>query len=273
MKKVLIVILNYKTYEMTIELINELKHIDNNLFDIMIIDNHSPNDSASILKKYSKEHDCIFYENTINSGYASGNNIGIRYGIQNSYQYSLIMNNDLKIIDSNFIQVLINAIENDDIACVGPKIIDLDGNAVAPYLNRPSFFSLTLGIKKEKEFRKRYIDKPSYVYRLFGCCMLLRNSAMEVVDCMDESTFLYCEEEILAERLLKFGFKSYYCPKTSIIHMESSTVKKEGSRLTKNRIQPIMESMEIYLKKYRCFNILQVKICQLIRLLIILKRG
>lgn len=273
MKKVLIIILNYKTYKMTIDLVEQLKTLDNSLFDIMIIDNHSPNESALILGKYAKDNGLIFFKNNINSGYAAGNNIGIRYGTNSGYQYSLIMNNDLKIVDSDFIQKLIIAGSDKTVACIGPKIIDLDGNPIAPYCNRPSFYSLTLGIKKEKVLRLKRTDKSGRVYRLFGCCMLLKNEVMKKVGFMDESTFLYCEEEILAERLLKMGYTSYYCSETSIVHMESSTVKKEGDILSRKRVMPIMDSMEIYLKKYRGFNIVQIRICQLVRFMILLKRG
>lgn len=274
MKKVLIIILNYKTYKMTINLIQELNALDKTLFDIMVVDNCSPNESAKVLKEYSKQNDIIFYQNNQNSGYAAGNNIGIRYGINNGYQYSLIMNNDIKIADPYFIQKLLEVGEKDDnIACIGPKIIDLEGIPVPPYCNRPSFFSLTFGLKKERHLCAKYTDKSRNVYRLFGCCMLVKNDAMKKVDCMDERTFLFCEEEILAERLLRYELTSYYCADTSVIHLESSTIKREGNRLSKNRIEPIMYSMKIYLKDYRRFNFIQVKMCQLVRLLIILLRG
>lgn len=273
MKKVLIIILNYKTYKMTIDLVEQLKTLDDNLFDIMIIDNNSPNESALILERFAKDKGLIFFKNNINSGYAAGNNIGIRYATNKGYQYSLILNNDLKIVDSEFIEKLIIAGSDESVACIGPKIVDLDGESVAPYCNRPSFYSLTLGIKREKTLRAKRINKSGKVYRLFGCCMLLKNDVMEKVDFMDESTFLYCEEEILAERLLKLGYTSYYCSETSIVHMESSTVKKEGNKLSKKRIEPIMKSIEIYLKKYRGFNKIQIKICQFVRFMILLKRG
>ena len=145
MKKVLIIILNYKTYKMTIDLVEQLKTLDDNLFDIMIIDNNSPNESALILERFAKDKGLIFLKNNINSGYAAGNNIGIRYATNKGYQYSLILNNDLKIVDSEFIEKLIIAGSDERVACIGPKIVDLDGESVAPYCNRPSFYSLTLG--------------------------------------------------------------------------------------------------------------------------------
>lgn len=51
-EKVLIVILNYKTYNLTLELIKDLRtKIDYKNYSIFVIDNCSPNESASVLKK------------------------------------------------------------------------------------------------------------------------------------------------------------------------------------------------------------------------------
>lgn len=269
MKKVLIVILNYKTYEMTIDLIKQLKSINTSLFDIFVVDNASPNNSSEVLSDYSDELGFIFYRNSTNTGYAAGNNIGIRYAIEHGYEYTLILNNDLKIVDPFFIEKLVEAGDKDNsVACIGPKILDINNQPVPPYCDRPTFYSLTLGIVQEKEKRSRYIDTPREVYRLFGCCMLLRNCAMAAVDCMDERTFLFCEEEILAERLLPLKYIAFYNPFASIVHLESVTVNRESSRNVFKKAKILLRSMGIYLKDYRHYNIIAIRICQLFRLLI-----
>ena len=46
---------------------------------------------------------------------------------------------------------LVNVAENDPrIGCVGPKIKDLDGNIVAPYIKRPTWWDLSIGIKNAR---------------------------------------------------------------------------------------------------------------------------
>ena len=50
--KVLIVILNYGTFDLTLKIITELhEKLDYNNYSIMVIDNCSPNESANILKE------------------------------------------------------------------------------------------------------------------------------------------------------------------------------------------------------------------------------
>lgn len=274
MKRVLIIILNYKTYDMTIDLIKKLKQLDESLFDIYVVDNCSPNESADVLSEASGEMRFIFHKNERNSGYAAGNNIGIRYAIEKEYDYSLIMNNDLEIIDPQFIEKMVRSADsNEHIACVGPKILDINHNPVPPYCERPTFYTMTLGIALEKKKRRQFIDTPRQVYRVFGCCMLLKNSAMKAVDCMDERTFLYCEEEILAERLLRIGSIAYYNPEALMVHMESITVNQEHSGKNIRKIKILLNSMGLYLREYRHFNRIAVKLCQVCRFLIMYFRG
>jgi GT2 family glycosyltransferase len=274
MKRVLVIILNYKTYEMTIKLIKELKKLDNALFDIYVVDNCSPNESAVVLEKESKNLEYHFHKNEKNTGYAAGNNIGIRYAIEMGYDYSLILNNDLEIIDPAFIEKLVQVgDEHPNVACSGPKILDIDHHPVAPYCERPNLFTMSIGIAWSRRKCARYIDMPRPVYRLFGCCMLLKNNAMKLVDCMDERTFLFAEEDILAERLLKYGYVSYYCPETSIVHLESATINKEQSKKSMWKTKILLNSMHIYLRDYRHYNIFSIRICQGVRFAILYIRG
>lgn len=270
--KVLIVILNYKTYNMTLDLIEQLKVINYASSSILVIDNCSPNESALILGQYAEMKGYIFYKNDRNSGYASGNNIGIRYAVEHNYDYTLILNSDVKVTDYNFIDILANVLdENDEVSCVGPKIINSCGNVIPPYSNRPNLWTMTLGLFAEKKRRINHQDNTGVVYRLFGCCMLLRNKSMKQVDYMDERTFLYYEEEILAEKLLLINKKNYYCSNTQIVHMESS--REKSLKSIANKIKNVMDSMEIYLRDYRKYSVISRKLCKIFRIVIICLKG
>ena len=250
---VLVVILNYGTYDLTINLINELRtELEYENYSIMVVDNCSPNESAEVLEAKSKEMDFIFFANKNNAGYAAGNNIGIRYGIEHGFDYSWILNNDVELREKNVLSHMVEIAEkNERVGCVGPMIYSLSGEICAPYVNRPSFRSQTFGIIMEKKTRQKYTYESREVYRVYGCCMLLKNKAMQAVDCMDERTFLYNEEDILAERMTTKGYVTYYDPEVSVTHKESSSMK----RMSKNRklfqIRESKKSRELYLKEYR----------------------
>jgi len=272
--KVLVAILNYGTYEMTINLIRELRsNLEYENYDIMVVDNCSPNESAEVLEEKSHELNFIFYANKTNAGYAAGNNIGIRYGIEHEYDYSWILNNDVELRERNVLSHMIEIAEKDEhIGCVGPMIYTLDGTICAPYCRRPSFWSMTGGIAAEKKYRQQFINKSGEVYRVYGCCMLLKNKAMAAVDCMDERTFLYGEEDILAERMLAKGYVSYYDAEVSVTHKESSSMKQMSKNRKNLQIRETKKSMELYLKEYRRYPGIVRLACTSVRSLIIWTR-
>lgn len=252
---ILIVILNYKTYDLTLQLIRKLSDLTYKKYDVFVVDNCSPNESAKVLEKKSHGMNFIFYANKTNAGYAAGNNIGIRYAYEHGYEYTWILNNDVIILNQNVLGHMVNTIQKqDDVAVIGPKIITRDNTVCAPYCRRPTFKSLTYGIAAERNYRRKYNDIPREVYRVYGCCMLLDTKVLHEVDYMDERTFLYGEEDILAERLLNKGYIAYYDPEVCVKHNESSSMKEVPKDKQKRIIEARRNSRELYLTNYRHFS-------------------
>ena len=239
-------------------------------YDFFVIDNNSPNESKTVLESAKEEYGFAFFWNNVNAGYAAGNNIGLRYAAEHGYKYALIANNDLSICDSLFLNKLVNELEcNTSLGWCGPQIIDIDGYAVAPYLKRPSFFNMTIGLFS----RKKVTGKSSIVYRLHGCCMLLNVIDIKKCGFMDERTFLYFEEDILAERMLKQNKQAYFCSEASIIHLESMTVKKIASKHSLKKVGIVLKSMDIYLKNYLHYGLLKRFFCKFFRGTIVFFKG
>lgn len=149
-----IVILNYNNAEDTIDCIKSILKIDNENICIVLIDNASTNDSVSILDdwfisknikigkvSYMSDLDTFDVEDRLyskinfirvdsNNGYAAGNNIGIKYVVQNALEedYIWILNNDT-IINNDTLKNLIknyNQLENENVALLGSKILNED---------------------------------------------------------------------------------------------------------------------------------------------------
>ncbi|MEE1598205.1 glycosyltransferase family 2 protein [Acidaminococcus fermentans] len=272
--KVLIVILNYKTPQLTLNLVDALKKIHYQAFDIMVIDNDSPDDSAKILGKYAQEKGFILYSNHVNAGYAAGNNIGIRYAIHHGYRYTWILNSDVLLLDLDVLKLMVQRAEEDaHIGVVGPLIINRDDTEVGPYLYRPTLWRSTLGIFADKRNRMNHIHTAGSVYRVYGCCMLLKNEAMEKCDCMDERTFLYSEEDILAERLLKYGYYAYYEPTTRVKHNESSSMRTLTLEQIRRKDKEIFKSRALYYKEYLKYNSFKIQLIYWTRRFISLVRN
>ena len=130
---VYIILLNYNNYQDTIECFESLNYITYQNYNIVIVDNNSPNNSMINLLKYmeEKEQKYIYYkskeealssttnnsfitliQSRHNGGYGYGNNIGIKYALNNKADYVLILNNDT-IVDKHFLGPLVEKCEND----------------------------------------------------------------------------------------------------------------------------------------------------------------
>lgn len=84
---VAIIILNYNSWQLTIDFIeNEISKIElPERTQIVVVDNCSPNESMEQLKKWNVAHQkFILIQNEKNTGYAAGNNVGLRWAKKNN---------------------------------------------------------------------------------------------------------------------------------------------------------------------------------------------
>lgn len=262
-ERIAVIVLNYKSWKETLEEIDCCNRVLNaDYCDIFVVDNASPNNSLEELEIASKLKHFNLLSSNENKGYAAGNNIGLRQALLRGYKYGLILNNDIIIDDPEMLEKMVSVLKIDNsVAVINPDIYAPDGHMFNRDSTRPSFWDLTFGMFRYP-IKGRLIDDLGgygYVYRPQGCCMMVDIEKLSEVDYMDENTFLYCEEPILAERLLKKGYRCACCNCTKVIHNHSTTVKNVFS---KNRIIKMKNvSYKYYLKKYRRFNSMQIALC------------
>lgn len=261
--KIAVIILNYNSWKETLQEIR-LCHdfLEINFSDIIVIDNNSPNDSGRKICEYADTYGFVFLQSKANNGYSAGNNIGLKYAFESGYEYGWILNNDIIINDSLIVDKIMAVFAaNEKIAVVNPDIYRPDGYLFNRDYKRPNFFDFTLGKLHYRKVGRTVVDEGgfTYVYRPQGCCMMVDLNAMKEVDFLDEGTFLYAEEIILAERLREKGYVSACCLETSIIHNHHNTVK---TSIEKKKVRKIItKSFSYYLSKYRNYNQLQIIVC------------
>lgn len=250
--KVSIIILNYNTYSESIKLAEMLYEcLEYSNYEIIIVDNNSTNESDGKLQQYAKYKKCIYIHNEKNLGYAAGNNVGIKYAINNGAKYSLIINNDIEILDVHFLRKLVKFMEDGNgVAAVSPAVIKMDMTEDLPNSFRPNFWDLSFGcVAFSQKRKKQSLYDNMKVYKVKGCCMLLNNKDITSINYLDEDTFLYYEEDILAERLLNIYKECWSVRTAKVLHNHCktvmSTIKKDGI------ISNSLKSYEIYLTKYR----------------------
>lgn len=220
-KEYAIVILNYNDAVMVVNAINKIKKIDTNI-NIVIVDNASTDDSVNIIKQSMKNYKNIeLIKNSKNTGYAAGNNFGIKY-IKKRYQninYVFIMNPDIEVDRISVFNNMIKCLkEEENLACLTALTI-YNGKMKFPndcawrmLSNKELFFN---GSILEKIFKSnvKYANfkvnerNVAYVDIVQGCFFCIKMKALEQINFMDEKTFLYCEELILSKKLSMHNYK------------------------------------------------------------------
>lgn len=214
----------------------------------------------------------IYLKNNCNSGYGRGNNLGVE--VAKKYfepKYLIISNNDMLCQDDHVdYEKVLDIFENHlDVGIVGVNIKNLDGSLQNPYCymnitKRWIYPELLFPFKRKKYSGSDLIKnaKSDYVYRVRGSFMFLRSEAFYQCGGFDDNIFLYCEEPILSERLLKIGYKNYYLDEIHMLHnhvMDGNKLTSSYVKKIKNRFQSEMYYYKNYIKESR-FNIFLAKI-------------
>ena len=262
--EIAVIILNYNTWPDTI---NEARDIRERFKvpcnDIIVVDNNSTNESAAELQKACSDSYRLVLSSE-NKGYAAGNNIGLRLAATEGYRFALIVNNDIIFQDDSLIYRLSEIMRKDSsIGAISPDVYTPEGRLYNRVSIRPNFWDMTMGLPLYKMRCRRVKNRGDYgyIYRPQGCCMMVDLEKMRQVDFLDENTFLYSEETILAEKLLKNHYRCAVCLSNSIIHNHSKTVK---CQIDKKKIEKIkLDSHNYLLREYRNYPEWKIKIANL----------
>ena len=228
------VVLNYIDYEMTSRAVQNIKKCVTGYQDygILIVDNCSPNGSYEILKERFVDIDNVFViKNEKNEGYAKGNNFGVKY-IERRFRnckYIAIMNPDVEFFERTNLGKIVDKLNSDsELASISPLHLlngKLDPRAIAWKTQRGfDDIFLTFAITNRMFHRTQYrnfeieLNKLSYVEVLPGSFFIIKMEPFKQIRYFDENTFLYCEERILAKKLMNAGYKQAIDFESFFIH-------------------------------------------------------
>lgn len=279
------ILLNFNSNDDLYLAVEDLKKQNKTNHKIIIVDNNSTSSSVDELKqwqlmhyptaltgspdkiKYILEEDSsratqiIFVYNDKNVGYSSGNNIGIRIADQLNSNAVLIVNPDMRINNTSYIEALLSVATNDEkSAIVASRIIGVDGKNQSPMVSddfwreflwpRQLFPKLFKKINFIENIESNY---PVYVSKVMGCCMFIKMDFLREIGFLDESTFLYSEEAILSAQVERLNKKIVFIPSLSVDHVH----RKENKDNSSKRMLLMIKSRLLYLNKYSKYNRLQ----------------
>ncbi|MCT7498129.1 glycosyltransferase [Aliarcobacter cryaerophilus] len=224
--------INYNSSILTIKLIESIVAQTKDLsFEIIIVDNASKKDDLFKLKNFvSDKINIKLIENSINSGFASGNMLGVNYALG---KYYFFINNDC-ILLNNTSKILKDFLDfNEDVGLATAKVLDNNGNYSSSYKQFPHLIKQLFGNSIQRIISKNRfpsnkikLEKNSEVEVVSGSCMFFRRDVFCSIGGFDTAFFLYCEEEDICKRVWNFGKKVYFIPKAEVFHEAGGSTEK-----------------------------------------------
>jgi N-acetylglucosaminyl-diphospho-decaprenol L-rhamnosyltransferase len=246
--KLLGIIINYKTPDMTLEaargLAAAIEHIPAARF--VIIDNDSRDGSyeklTSAIAREPWNARCEVLASPKNGGFGYGNNFAIRRNLESRdpAEYFYLLNSDaVPRIDA--VQKLVDFMDNHRYAGIaGGYVHGTDSEPHQTAFRYPSLFS-----EFEEQAQTGPISKllapwivalpiPDHTIQVewtAAVSMIIRRNVLQKVGMFDEQIFLYFEETDLCRRAALAGFPTYYVRDSEVEHLGSaSTGMKDFSR-------------------------------------------
>ena len=219
-----IVILNYNTYDDTLLCIESIRKYTKVPYKIYLIDNQSPDGSYHrLVERYGSDKDIILIQAEVNGGYSAGNNIGIKYALKDNVEGVLIVNSD--IVFKNDVLKIISEYSksNKDVGIIGPKVYLEDGTIQHLARENYTFKNYMLSkkpfkfvdfngyMKKVTNQQYSYEENFKFLGAISGCIFLTKNY-IQKCGSLDENTFLYYEEGILAAKAKKHRIMTSIVP-------------------------------------------------------------
>ncbi|MDZ7611994.1 MAG: glycosyltransferase family 2 protein [Candidatus Moranbacteria bacterium] len=196
-------------------------------FEIILVDNGSEDGSPELIEeKFPSVKLICLKENT---GFAKGNNVGIKKALQDrTAKYVACLNNDTKT-EKDWLTSLIECIEKSSkTGMVSSLALFPDGkvqNAGLFVQNNDPFYAggMSIGFNENRE----NYQKKKEIFASGGVAALYRREMLEDIEYkgeyFDEDFFAYGEDVDLGWKGRLLGWKAYLCSKAELTHYHSKT--------------------------------------------------
>jgi GT2 family glycosyltransferase len=194
--------------------------------EIIIVDNHSSDDSCQMVKTFFPEITLI--ENKENLGFSKGNNIGVA---QAKGEYICLLNPDTVVSEDVFEKSLAYAETIPKMGILGCQLIDGRGQFLPE--SKRNIPTPIISIKKVMGFGRGYYAchlspaDTGEVDVLVGAFMILKKKVYDRVKGFDESYFMYGEDIDLSYKVIKAGFQNFYFGEATLLHFKGESTLKD----------------------------------------------
>jgi N-acetylglucosaminyl-diphospho-decaprenol L-rhamnosyltransferase len=224
-----IVLLSWNTADLLADCLRSIPAGASGLdYHVIVVDNASTDGSADMVARDFPKVQLI--RSSENLGFARGNNLGIRAANPDT-PYLLLLNSDTIVKPVSLTNLVRFMDAYPEASAVSPRLLRPDGtpqpyafgsDPTLSYLLRRGLAHLVL----HRSLHHWGTDQLQAVDWISGACLMVRHVVIEHVGLLDESMFMYFEDNDWCLRMRQAGWRVYYNPQTAIVHLGGQSLKK-----------------------------------------------
>jgi GT2 family glycosyltransferase len=235
-KRLLVVIVNYRTALLTIDCLRSLESEVRALplTRVVVTDNASGDDSVDRIEAAIRDHAWGEWASLMplpdNGGFAAGNNAAIRPALESATppDYVLLLNPDTVVREGAIVPLLRFMEDHPTAGFAGSRLEDPDGTPQCSAFRFPGLGSEFIGTLRlgvlDRLFPKCVVAPPVSAVTcrtdwVAGASMIIRREVFEDVGLMDEGYFMYYEEVDFCLAANRAGWACWYVPESRVIHL------------------------------------------------------
>ena len=224
------VVLNYRTPDQTALAVSSLTTSRTPPPGILIVDNHSCDGSATMLREAFADVRVI--EASANLGFSGGCNLGIRDALERGARFILLMNSDAVLAPDALDHLLAAMEQNPSIGIAAPVLLSREEpDRVA---SAGIFFSERSGRMRHRASGRPVAAVGSDAVRIIdavsGCVMLIRREVFDRIGLLDEAYFFSFEDIDFCLRAREAGFQTGCVQDARAYHEGGRTIGRRSSR-------------------------------------------
>jgi GT2 family glycosyltransferase len=228
MPKIAVMILNYNGREILLNCVSSLEKTSYSNFEVFVIDNASTDDSLPRLRQFFPWVKIIQFDK--NYGFCQGYNKASK--IVDS-DYFLFLNNDITILNFDWLSEMIKTIREPLIGAVGSKLLLFENSKILENIGGTIYkWQGGVRIGFGEEDKGQYDKIPVNPFYVSGASLLIAKKLFLEVGGFDSIMFAYSEDLDLCWRLRLLGYKIQSCQRAVLLHRLSASWKNHCTLLT-----------------------------------------
>lgn len=264
--KLLVVIVNYRTADLTIDCLNSLARELCTVpgTTVVVTDNASGDGSAEKIQEAMNANSwswATLMPLAKNGGFAYGNNEGIRPALKSDDppQYVYLLNPDTVVLPDALKELVKFMDARPEVGIAGGRAVNPDGtvrNSAFRFHTVLSELEGSLRVGAVSKLLRKHVvaepppDEPAPADWVSGASMIVRRDVFDKIGLLDDRYFMYYEETDFCLRAKRAGFQCWYVPTSKIIHLVGQSSGVTGAkRMAKRRPRYWFESRHRFFRQ------------------------